>query len=406
MALLRTQGGGLLATGPEAVRANFLRQQDALLKGAAAPSVIRAPQQVITEENPFNIGQGLASLGKSLGQMAVMDRERQARAAAQAAGNNPAALMAVQRQFPNTAAGKTAGTLAARLTGDKLRRDRLAFEKERAETDFTLRREGAAATAAQRATENKLAQARDARQAAEAARQAADFKAVAEGKAKEEELRRRAGELINRGDLEGAYGQLVRSNDPTTRQAAINALRNVQKDKNPKAILGGNTALIKEYLNDDASIKDIAGLDADLNSIVQDLDDGKLEFGARRRLASFVGNNTGYFLGEDDEQKVRAANKFERFIQRYVNQSLRLARGVQTDSDARRVINELKFAQTPDDVRVVLLQLQEQNRRNREKYIGRINSLFRAYGERSPYDRASPAPTGGGSGNVAYTEVR
>lgn len=67
MALLRQRGGGLLATGPDAVRANAMREQQRLLGAARAPTVIRAPTQVIQEENPLNsLGQGLQQFGQSL----------------------------------------------------------------------------------------------------------------------------------------------------------------------------------------------------------------------------------------------------------------------------------------------------------------------------------------------------
>ena len=67
MALLRTRGGGLLATGPDAVRANAMRQQQTLLQAARAPNVMRAPTTVIQEENPLNnLGAGLALFGKTL----------------------------------------------------------------------------------------------------------------------------------------------------------------------------------------------------------------------------------------------------------------------------------------------------------------------------------------------------
>ena len=78
MALLRTRGGGLLATGPDAVRANAMRQQQRLLGAARSPNVIRAPMTVINEENPLNqIGPGLEKIGGFLGDMAA-DRRRQA----------------------------------------------------------------------------------------------------------------------------------------------------------------------------------------------------------------------------------------------------------------------------------------------------------------------------------------
>lgn len=109
MALLRTRGGGLLATGPDAVRANAMRQQQMALQAAAAPRVISAPRPIL-EENPLNtIGTGLASLGKSLTATAGLRREQAARQALQAAGNDMNRLMEVARRFPATNAGKAAG---------------------------------------------------------------------------------------------------------------------------------------------------------------------------------------------------------------------------------------------------------------------------------------------------------
>ena len=67
MALLRTRGGGLLATGPDAIRANAMRQQQSLLQAARAPNVMRAPTTVIQEKNPINqFGAGMQKLGDSL----------------------------------------------------------------------------------------------------------------------------------------------------------------------------------------------------------------------------------------------------------------------------------------------------------------------------------------------------
>ena len=109
MALLRTRGGGLLATGPDAVRANAMRQQQMALQAAAAPRVISAPRPIL-EENPLNtIGTGLASLGKSLTATAGIRREQAARQALGAAGNDMNRLMEVARRFPATNAGKAAG---------------------------------------------------------------------------------------------------------------------------------------------------------------------------------------------------------------------------------------------------------------------------------------------------------
>ena len=66
MSLLNRRAG-LLAAGPNAVRANAMRQQEALLGRARAPSVIGAPTSVITEENPLNeFGKGMTLFAKTL----------------------------------------------------------------------------------------------------------------------------------------------------------------------------------------------------------------------------------------------------------------------------------------------------------------------------------------------------
>lgn len=83
MALLRQRGGGLLATGPDAVRANAMREQQRLLGAARAPTVIRAPTQIIQEENPLNsLGQGLEKIGGFLGDMSARKKREDALAAA------------------------------------------------------------------------------------------------------------------------------------------------------------------------------------------------------------------------------------------------------------------------------------------------------------------------------------
>lgn len=81
MALLRQRGGGLLATGPDAVRANAMREQQRLLGAARAPSVISAPRPIL-EENPLNsLGQGLGQFGDAFAQQALRKQERDAAAA-------------------------------------------------------------------------------------------------------------------------------------------------------------------------------------------------------------------------------------------------------------------------------------------------------------------------------------
>ena len=121
MALLRTRGGGLLATGPDAVRANAMRQQQRLLGAARSPNVIRAPMTVINEENPLNtFGSGLGQLGKTLSDMALNKRETEARKALTAAAGDAQSLFRVGQSFPDTTAGKQAFALSKNLIDQQI----------------------------------------------------------------------------------------------------------------------------------------------------------------------------------------------------------------------------------------------------------------------------------------------
>ena len=144
MALLRQRGGGLLATGPDAVRVNAMREQQRLLGAARAPTVIRAPSTIIQEENPLNsLGQGLGQLGKSLGQMALQSREQQAREAFSVAGDDVSKIAQVAAAFPSTAAGKQAAQRAQQqrgiLAADARQEKSLTAQANQAALDRNLR---------------------------------------------------------------------------------------------------------------------------------------------------------------------------------------------------------------------------------------------------------------------------
>ena len=71
---------------------------------------------------------------------------------------------------------------------------------------------------------------------------------------------------------------------------------------------------------------------------------GEIKFGPLdRALVSIRGA-----VGSEDSQVV-ARNDFERFRTRLINESLRLNKGTQTDSDAQRATNELKSAESMTD---------------------------------------------------------
>lgn len=65
--------------------------------------------------------------------------------------------------------------------------------------------------------------------------------------------------------------------------------------------------------------------------------DGELEFG----LIDSVGDSLTLATGIGDTQEAMNSQSFDRYINRLRNELLRMARGVQTDADAERVIKEL-----------------------------------------------------------------
>lgn len=160
MALLRQRGGGLLATGPDAVRANAMREQQRLLGAARAPSVISAPRPIL-EENPLNsLGQGLGQLGKSLGDMALnrrtqaaRQRELEAQQALKAAGNDVNALTSIAASFPDTKVGQQASRLATNAFTRKQAAD--ALTQKQLDRDLLIKRQRQ--EAAQNLIENRIA---------------------------------------------------------------------------------------------------------------------------------------------------------------------------------------------------------------------------------------------------------
>lgn len=82
--------------------------------------------------------------------------------------------------------------------------------------------------------------------------------------------------------------------------------------------------------------------------------DGKLEFGVIDTMGDFVRGVTG-FQGEEEIN----TSKFKSFISKLRNDSLRLNKGVQTEGDAQRVMDELFNAFDSNDEKVIQEKLRE-----------------------------------------------
>lgn len=384
MSLLRTRGGGLLAMGPGAARANAMEQQRQLLGAARAPSIVGAPTNVIRQENPLNsLGEGMALFGKSLSDMAINRREKEARAAAQAAGNDIAALREVQRRFPSTQAGKTAGDQASRIESFGLRRDQLRR---------AVLADAAAATAAERRL--KMDEAAERRRDQEFATRQENLKQQKVNRQRETALRAEIAKAIESGDMKKVAALQMMSSKPSIMQAGAQLAKSLgePKKRNP---FGGSDRAVRDELEDRTDMRELASLNNRLQAVKEDIKSGDLDFGMVEDSLNFVRNFTGLTLGDKGARKVIARNRYEQFIQKYVNDSLRLNKGVQTEGDAIRAIREIKAARDPQAVMAALSSLEKINNQAQQIRRKRIEDRRALYGM-TPYDFGD---------NVSFKEV-
>ena len=111
------------------------------------------------------------------------------------------------------------------------------------------------------------------------------------------------------------------------RQATIKQTKNINlSDKQIEAQT--------EELDNIASTNDLLG---QTDGFLDMIEDGELEFG----FIDSVGDSLSLVTGIGDTQEAMNSQSFDRYINRLRNELLRMARGVQTDADAERVIAEL-----------------------------------------------------------------
>ena len=103
----------------------------------------------------------------------------------------------------------------------------------------------------------------------------------------------------------------------------------------------------------------------------------QLEFG----LADSVGDDFALSTGIGDVQEARNSDAFDNYIARLSNELLRMAKGVQTDSDAKRAIKEIVSASATKDteaVRQAMIRLREVQQRTIRRYKAKIQNRRKA----------------------------
>ena len=105
--------------------------------------------------------------------------------------------------------------------------------------------------------------------------------------------------------------------------------------------------------------------------------EGPLQFGAKGLISGGLGS-IGF--GEANEKVARAREDYETFKTRLVNESLRLNKGVQTEGDAQRAMNELGGARTTAEAYAAIQKLQRINERARQLRERSIRTRRERYG--------------------------
>lgn len=163
-------------------------------------------------------------------------------------------------------------------------------------------------------------------------------------------------------------------------------------------------AQTEELDNISATTDLLSDTDNFLDMMTPDPETGELqlEFGVRD---SFGDATLGFnpFLSDSAKQEARNSRRFDTYIQRLSNELLRMAKGVQTDGDAKRAIEEIVAAKDRNDTETVRQQMQklrEVQQRTIKRYQAKIQNRRKAK-NLAEYDFGSTANADG----VGYSVV-
>ena len=157
-------------------------------------------------------------------------------------------------------------------------------------------------------------------------------------------------------------GQVIDYSDPLKPKVTNVEGYEVPKQKpNTKPLSG---TLQKSESDDIDAIISMQNINKDANKFFNYIEEGKLEFG----VLDSVDDAWKGFIGEQGQEE-RYSSSFKTFIQKLANDSLKLAKGVQTEGDAQRVRKELLDAYDENNTRLIrdrLLEIQQINQRTIE----------------------------------------
>lgn len=139
---------------------------------------------------------------------------------------------------------------------------------------------------------------------------------------------------------------------------------------------------ISEINDMKANMSKAAGVNADLKSFVDLIDAGKLDTGLLSRAGGYVANMAG-----QSTENSRNLSALTSKLQSARNAILLLNKGVQTEGDAQRAMDEIVSGAAKNDTQLVkqrLMDLQALNERAIELQKNQINDTYAEYGKQAP----------------------
>lgn len=147
-------------------------------------------------------------------------------------------------------------------------------------------------------------------------------------------------------------------------------------------------SLAKQQTEDLDSIRTVQNINEQVEDFLDDIDEGELVFGM---TSNFVDSKFGQAIGVGGGKYTQKRNEFRRFMNRLRNELLRIAKGVQTDGDAQRALDELLLPDeslTTEGVRGALEYLYSTNTATIARLQSKVDDLRSAKGMK-PYDFGS-----------------
>jgi len=146
-------------------------------------------------------------------------------------------------------------------------------------------------------------------------------------------------------------------------------------------------ALITKEDEDFDALQSLDKVQTDIDFFIDAVQNKKMEVGYGEDLQAGLANLGVFqrFLDDEAKEKLANYNAFERWKQKYVNESLRLNKGPQTEGDAIRAMKELEAAKSPDDVIRLLKDLKATTQKS-VSYTKKDIQRRRSSADVDPYD--------------------